>query len=216
MESLGVAARLAQESQDWDRPFHIPEETFEELKGYESTVEANPWNTARSNKTPEVDVWSDASLSRSAYIVASGLEVLGADSWDSERHHIFLLELTAAMRGLLNAYDMGHKSIRLYVDNAPAAAALARRVSTNRMANIILSHLPPDVELEVKWVPTSEQCADYLTRPVLGKYIDLPEPGSVLVRPAPKKEGGECQSRLRGDNAAFKQPRENKAKINQV
>ena len=140
-------------------------------------------------------MWSDASDSHWAFITLCNDVVMEAKRGDTKAGlHIFYSELSAALGGLM-AIRRHTENARptLFIDNAPAALALQRGVSSNFTANRWMAHFK-EIDFEVTWVPSAAQLADPYTRPIAGKLVPLPNKGaskrsleSVLSLKAPKK-----------------------------
>jgi len=202
MKCLGDAARIVIKNGNWDELFVLNEEVRRELEGAFSTLIENPWRAVTAPESGNVvDMWSDASQEKCVFLLlqedVQGDVVVDSRRWNSPaKQHIFLSELQAAVNGITRAYELGHRAITAYVDNAPAAIALERRVSTNHLANVVMGNLP-DVDrcrVTVKWVSTKVQRADLYTRAVpkgSGIYVPLPDTGTILEKMPEQKEGGE-------------------------
>jgi len=187
MRCLGDAARLVIKNGDWDEPFVVSELVRRELECAFTVLRENPWQSAIVPQTGEkVDMWSDASQEKCVFLLLQGDAILDSRRWEPPANqHIFLSELQAAVNGIVRAHERGHSNVTAYVDNAPAAIALERRVYTNHLANITMQLLPDlqQCQVKVKWVSTKVQRADLYTRAMpkgSGNYVPLPAKGTIL------------------------------------
>lgn len=175
-QALGkFGQKVGKKEMSWDDKFEIDPALKIELVCETEILVANNWIPKTQATADEgIEIWSDASDTHWAYIIYKQGEIVSAKRGPTkDGYHIYYAELSAAIAAIMDAKRHGHKRIRLYIDNAAAALAIQRGVSSNFSANRWLSHIQ-DMSVEVVWVPTTEQRADYLTRAVNGSLPDLP------------------------------------------
>jgi len=186
-----AASRIAKGTLKWTDSVKVSPELQLELREELQLLSSNAWiHLPDGESTPTADVWSDASDERWAFLlIEEGLTAVARTGPTKEELHIFYSELSAALGGIIAARRRGHKHVRVYIDNAPAAHALRRGVSSNFRANKWLAAVQ-DMTLDVIWVPSKQQLADLYTRriPIRGSkgvtgygYPSLPRPGTPLI-----------------------------------
>jgi len=180
-QAVGKAARqIASGALKWTSKTQTTTELIEELQSEIRLLTSNPWIPLPISEEPTAEVWSDASDEHWAFLLFERDSLVeGKSGRTKEDMHIYYAELSAALGGIMAAKRRGHKSIRVYVDNAPAAHALRRGVSSNFRACKWLSHVQ-DLTLEVIWVSTRQQIADPYTRKRVtdGRLPRLPPQGT--------------------------------------
>eukprot|EP00760_Papus_ankaliazontas_P021221 PhM_4_TR18660/c3_g1_i2/m.19873 len=176
-----TASLLARGQLTWDETIGVPDGVIAAF----ARISHNTWCCLPHAKVT-TEMWTDASDDWYAWFsVDAASRVLASNQATvPEEEHIFYSELWSAIEGIISTHVILTRSgeggaIRVHIDNAAAARCLERRMSTNFVANKWLSLLP-DRELDIHWVPTSEQAADVYTRPEKGKQtpIAVPRPGS--------------------------------------
>jgi len=150
-------------SKKWSDEFILTRELRTEIMAELDLLEANAWAFKEDTNLPEVDVWTDASLTYAAYVICQRNRVIAAYRESVPPQHIFYSELGIAVKALQRAHSMGYKSVNLFIDNAPSGICVERGASSNFAANRTLSTLPP-METHVHWVPTYTELADQFTR----------------------------------------------------
>jgi len=134
-----------------------------ELSGAKQIIKNNVWIQWEERRPAEMEVWSDASDTHAAYLVVQYQQVIAALQRETAGEHIFLEELSIALDGIARAYSLGANSVKLFIDNAPAAGSIEKKCSTNFKANTWLREAAP-VQLDTQWVSTKFQLADPYTR----------------------------------------------------
>jgi hypothetical protein len=169
LSEMGRIGRRITAGETWEHTADISQELREEWRTELKSVEENPWvRWGGESRTPTAHVWSDASDHYWCFLLFEDNKVVCAKRGSvKEGLHIYYSELSAALGGIVAAQRRGHTTIGVHIDNAPAAMALRRGLSTNFKANRWLgaiSHL----DLDVHWVPSAEQLADPYTRATSG------------------------------------------------
>lgn len=175
-QSLGkVAQQVTSGTKQWSSVIELTEDFVKEARSEIKLLSENPWVFRQVKSDPTAEVWSDASDKYWAFLLFERDSlVYGRQGNTKEELHIYYSELSAALGAIMAAKRRGHKSIRVYVDNAPAAHALRRGVSSNFRACKWLAYVQ-DLELEVIWVSTRQQLADKYTR----KRVDDDKPPPI-------------------------------------
>ena len=169
-QAIGKAASMiGKGTLDWTSPVHVPEELKTEMKSEIALLESNPWRGQDIKAEPTATMWSDASDDHWAFLLFEHDSLVAAKSGRTKaENHIYYSELSAALGGIMAAKRLGHTSVRVMVDNAPACHALQRGVSSNFRANKWLAAIQ-DMTLYVQWVPSASQAADPYTRGAKGR-----------------------------------------------
>lgn len=169
-QAIGKAASMVgRGTLGWTSPVHIPEDLKAEMRTEIALLASNPWRGQETRAEPTATMWSDASDDHWAFLLFEHDTLVAAKSGRTkEENHIYYSELSAALGGIMAAKRLGHTSVRVMVDNAPACHALQRGVSSNFRANKWLAAIQ-DMTLEVIWVPSASQLADPYTRGVKGR-----------------------------------------------
>jgi len=166
-------------SKKWSDEHILTPEAHAEILGELNYLEANAWRFRDVEVAPEVDIWTDASLTYAAYVICFRNRVIASYREEVPPQHIFYSELGIAIKALQDAHALGYKSVNLFIDNAPAGICVERGASSNFSANRALAKLP-SLKTNVHWVPTDTEVADQFTRcRPDGTLQPLPAPGSL-------------------------------------
>ena len=164
MSVLGDMMReIAFKQIKWDDEFEITDAAQKEMIDVVHHVERNEWIQWQEANEPDMEIWSDASDTHAAYLIVKNHEVIASLVRETKGEHIFLEELSIALDAVAKAYELGSTRARLFCDNAPAAACIEKKVSTNFVANTRLRAMKP-LPVDVTWVSTKFELADPYTR----------------------------------------------------
>jgi len=164
MEALGGVMRaITKREVPWDGRCQLSDEAVQELVSAKQIIKDNVWIQWKERQPAEMEIWSDASDTHAAYLIVQHQQVIAALLRETTGEHIFLEELSIALDGIARAYSLGAESVKLFIDNAPAAGCIEKKCSTNFKANTWLRSAAP-VQLDTQWVSTKYQLADPYTR----------------------------------------------------
>eukprot|EP00759_Apiculatamorpha_spiralis_P016340 PhF_6_TR22574/c2_g3_i1/m.32151 len=180
MQELGKIGRRVSQGESWENLLTVEDDLKQEVQTALTQLRKNHWKNPRRVGENKVDVWSDASDTHWAFVVVADGVVIEAKRGQTKKdQHIFYSELSAALGGLVAAHRKGYDETQCFVDNAPAAIALERGVSSNFTANKWLAAVT-DINRKVTWVKSADQRADIYTRAKNGRMVPLPMIGSVF------------------------------------
>ena len=130
-QAIGKAAScIGKGTLGWASPVHIPEELKTEMKQEIALLASNPWRGQETRAEPTATMWSDASDDHWAFLLFEHDTLVAAKSGRTkEENHIYYSELSAALGGIMAAKRLGHTSVRVMVDNAPACNAAYPAIS---------------------------------------------------------------------------------------
>eukprot|EP01063_Lacrimia_lanifica_P039893 TRINITY_DN8892_c0_g1_i1.p1 TRINITY_DN8892_c0_g1~~TRINITY_DN8892_c0_g1_i1.p1 ORF type:complete len:274 (-),score=6.29 TRINITY_DN8892_c0_g1_i1:136-957(-) len=174
-----LASRAAAGDIGWDSNTEVPPAVLGELHARVSLVEENVPLTPSAYAAQQCEdtetVWTDASSTMWGYILEScaGFANQGVFEGSWAEYHIFIKELATVGEALEElATRCRGASVHLHIDNAAVVACLNKGLSSNFVANEMLSRifsLAKDAHfwLRPRWVPTDAQKADGITRSVI-------------------------------------------------
>ena len=163
-------SRIAHKTIGWEDIVDVSPELLSELRMEIAILRENAPRGLDVETKAEVDIWTDASLSHAAYLIFRNHVLIASGQIALPDQHIFYSELYTAIEALKHSRRLGHKSANIFIDNAPAAICVERRVSSNFAANRKLATLPNDLSTRVTWVDTTSQLADPYTRPATSRH----------------------------------------------
>ena len=196
LNALSVyGSQVAKRIKRWDSLIDLTAELREEILCEVTIMRANAFRGREVSLAPEVDIWTDSSLSHCAYLIFRNQRLIASGQSPVPDQHIFYSELSVAIEAIQRAHAMGFKAGNMFIDNAPTAICIERRASSNFAANRSLAKLP-EFETHVTWVPSAEELADDYTRP--------PDRLPSLPPPAPPPDGSRASVATANSRASLR------------
>ena len=184
LNALSVyGSQVARGINRWDSAIELTADLREEIMCEVKILRANAFRGRDVSLAPEVDIWTDSSLSHCAYLIFRNQQLIASGQSPVPDQHIFYSELGVAIEAIKRAHAMGFKAGNMFIDNAATAICIERRASSNFAANRSLAKLPV-FETHVTWVPSAEELADDYTRP--------PDRQPSFPPPAPPPDGSKA------------------------
>jgi len=165
MQAMAAAAKKIKTPEDWLRPAELSRDQKEELRRWKHAYYENTPTQWFPQGAATMILYSDASNDTGAYFgydIESQEMLVTFQTGMNIEEHIFVKELRMAVKAILAASALGRVP-HLFVDNMPVLHALHRRLSTNFVANRLLSRLI-DCQYSVSWVASAQNLADSFTR----------------------------------------------------